>query len=193
MRLIFALATLAFSAALALPAFAADYTQAPGSTLGFSGKYQGEAFSGNFPGFATKFSFDPKQLASSKLDVTIPLATATTRNTDYDGELRGLSFFNSKQFPQARYTATKFRSLGGNKYAADGSLTLRGVTKPVTLTFTWTAGAKPVLSGSAIVKRLDFGVGTGDWADVGLIPNDIRVTTKVVFSLAATVVAPAKK
>jgi polyisoprenoid-binding protein YceI len=162
-------------------AFAADYTQAAGSTLGFSGKYQGEAFNGQFPGFVTTFSFDPAKLAGAKLDVTIPLATATTRNADYDGELRGASFFNSKKFPQAHYTAIKFRALGGNKYAADGALSLRGVSKPVTLTFTWAAGAKPVLVGTAIVKRLDFGVGSGEWADVGVIPNEIKVTTKVVF------------
>jgi polyisoprenoid-binding protein YceI len=167
------------------PAIAADYSQAPGSTLGFSGSYQGEAFSGSFPGFVTKFSFDPAQLATSKLDVTIPIATATTRNADYDGEMRGASFFNSKQFPQARYTASKFRSLGGNKYAADGTLSLRGVSKPVTLTFTWTPGAKPVLTGSAAVKRLDFGIGSGDWADTSVIANEVKITTKVIFSMAA--------
>jgi polyisoprenoid-binding protein YceI len=193
MRLPSFVVAFALSLTLAIPALAADYTQAPGSTLGFSGKYQGEAFNGTFPGFVTKFSFDPKQLATAKLDVTIPLATATTRNADYDGELRGASFFNSKQFPQARYTATKFRSLGGNKYAADGSLSLRGVAKPVTLTFSWTPGAKSVLAGTAQVKRLDFGVGSGDWADTSVIPNDIKVTTKVVFSLAATPAAPVKK
>lgn len=180
---------LAAAAAFASTAFAADYTQAAGSSLTFTGKYQGEAFNGRFPGFATTFSFDPANLAGSKLDVTIPLATATAGNPDYDGELRGASFFNSAKFPQAHYTATRFRSLGGNKYAADGALALRGVAKPVTLTFTWTPGAKPVLAGTAVVKRLDFGVGGGDWADTGVIPNEIQVATKVIFQPKAT--APA--
>lgn len=168
----------------ASPVFAADYVQAPGSALTFASTYQGEVFSGRFPGFVTKFSFDPAQLATAKLDVTIPLATASTGNSDYDGEMRGSSFFNSAKFPQARYTATKFRALGGNKFAADGTLSLRGVSKPVTLNFTWTAGAKPVLAGKATVKRLDFGVGEGDWADTELIPNDIAVSTKVIFAPA---------
>ena len=165
----------------ALPAIAADYAQAPGSSLAFAGKYQGETFSGTFPGFATKFKFDPKQLAASKLDVTIPLASAATGNADYDGELRGAAFFNAGKFPQARDTATKFRALGGNRYAADGTLSLRGASKPVTLEFTWTPGAKPVLSGKATVKRLEFGVGGGDWADTSLIPDAIAISTKVVF------------
>lgn len=166
------------------PALAADYVQAPGSALTFAGNYEGEVFTGRFPGFVTKFSFDPAQPAASRLDVTIPLATATTGNSDYDGEMRGSAFFNSAKFPQARYTATKFRALGGNRYAADGTLSLRGVSKPVTLTFTWTPGAKPVLAGKATVKRLDFGVGEGDWADTELIPNDIAVSTKVIFTPA---------
>ena len=185
------LSVLALSAALAAPAFAADYTQTAGSSLTFSGKYQGEAFNGRFPGFGTAFSFDPAKLATAKLDVVIPLATATAGNPDYDTELRGGSFFNSGKFPQARYTATKFRSLGGNKYAADGVLSLRGVAKPVTLTFTWTPGAKPVLAGSAVVKRLDFGVGSGDWADTGVIPNEIQIATKVIFQPKPAAPAPA--
>ena len=168
----------------AAPAFAADYAQAPGSNLAFAGKYQGEVFTGKFPGFATKFSFDPKQLATSKLEVTIPLATASTSNPDYDGELRGASFFDSARFPQATYVASKFRALGGNRYAADGILTLHGVGKPVTLEFTWTPGAAPVLVGKATVNRLAFGVGGGDWADTKLIPDAISISTKVVFKPA---------
>jgi polyisoprenoid-binding protein YceI len=175
---------LTLGAALAMaaaPAFAANYVQAKGSTLGFSGNYQGEAFKGRFPGFATVFSFDPAKLATGRLTVVIPLVNATADNPDYDSELRGSAFFDSKKFPQARYIATKFRSLGGNKYAADGTLSLRGISKPVTLTFTWTAGTQPVLTGTAVVKRLDFGVGGGEWADTSVIPNEIQIATKVLF------------
>ena len=175
----------ALALALALftaPAFAADYVQSTGSSLVFAGKYQGEVFTGKFPGFATRLSFDPKQLATARLEVAIPLASATTSNADYDGELRGSAFFNSAKFPQATYTASKFRALGGNRYAADGTLSLRGVDKPVTLEFTWTPGAKPVLAGKASVKRLDFGVGGGDWADTTLIPDAIAISTRVVFA-----------
>lgn len=163
------------------PAFAADYVQVPGSSLVFAGTYQGEAFTGRFPGFATTFRFDPKQLAASKLEVSIPLANAATSNADYDGELRGASFLDSARFPRATYSAKTFRALGGNRYAADGVLTLRGISKPVVLEFTWTPGAAPVLTGKATVKRLAFGVGGGDWADTALIPDAIAISTKVVF------------
>lgn len=165
----------------ASPVLAADYVQAPGSTLTFATKYQGEVFTGRFPTFSTRLSFDPKALATAKLDVTIPLAGAATGDRERDDTLRGGDFFDAAKFPQARYVATRFRALGGNRYAADGVLTLRGVSKPVTLAFTWTRGATPVLAGQATVKRLAFGVGGGDWADTGLIPDDVAVSTKVVF------------
>lgn len=163
------------------PAFAADYVQAPGSTLVFATKYDGEVFTGSFPGFATTFSFDPANPASGKLDVNIPLAGAKTGNNDRDSTLQGADFFNVGKFATAHYRATTFRALGGNQYAADGTLELRGVSKPVTLTFTWTPGAQPVLAGKATVKRLDFGVGSGDWADTGTIPDETAISTKVVF------------
>lgn len=176
----FAAALLA--ALLAAPAFAADYVQAPGSTLVFASHYQGETFTGRFGGFTTTLSFDPKQLATSRLDVTIQLAGTQTGNRDRDDTLASTDFFNVGKFAQARYTATTFRALGGNQYAADGTLTLRGASRPVTLTFTWTPGAQPVLAGKATVKRLDFGVGAGDWADTSLIPNDVAISTRVVLA-----------
>ena len=177
------LLTLSLGAAVlaAGPSAAANYAQAAGA-LSFASQYQGEVFSGQFPGFRTTLSFDPKTPKAAKLDVIIPLAGATTRNGDRDSTLQSADFFNVAKFAQARYTANGFRPLGGNKYAADGVLTLRGVSKPVTLTFTWTPGAKPVLTGKATVKRLDFGVGAGDWADTDLIPNEVAISTKVTFA-----------
>ena len=61
---------------------------------------------------------------------------------------------------------------------------LRGVRKPVTLTFTWTPGAKPLLAGKAVVKRLDFGVGGGDWSDTDLLPNEVAISTRVQLTPA---------
>ncbi|GGJ97570.1 YceI family protein [Luteimonas terricola] len=166
--------------AAAAPAVAADYVQSSGA-LSFASEYQGETFVGLFPDFSSTLSFDPTAPQDAKLDVTIPLATADSKNGDRDGTLKTADFFNVAKFAQARYTASGFRSLGDDRYAADGTLELRGIKKPVTLTFTWTPGDRPVLTGNATVKRLDFGVGAGDWGDVSIIPNDVAVSTKVTF------------
>ncbi len=175
---------------------ATDYAQQPGSSLGFTGSYQGEAFTGNFAKFNSSIRFDPAKLTDSKFDVRITLSSANTKNSERDEMLVGADFFNAKAQPEARYVATKFRALGGNRFVADGVLTLRGISKAAPLTFTWTPGAKPQLVGSAKVQRLDFKVGIGDWDDVELIPNAVTVNTRLILSPAATpasAVKPAPK
>ena len=163
------------------PANAAEYVQAPGSTLAFASRYDGEVFTGRFSEFATKLSFDPARPEAGKLDVTIGLASAATGNADRDSTLKTADFFDVAKFAQARYSATGFRKLADGRYAADGTLELRGVRKPVTLTFAWTGGAQPVLEGKAVVKRLEFGVGGGDWADTSAIPDEVNISTRVAL------------
>ena len=164
----------------ATPTVAADYAQASGA-LTFASQYQGETFVGSLPGFRTTMRFDPAALQDASLDVVIPLAGADTDNADRDSTLKAADFFDVARFAQARYTARGFTRLGDGSYSTDGTLELRGVRKPVTLTFTWTPGAQPVLAGKATVKRLDFGVGGGDWTDTKTIPNETAISTKVVF------------
>lgn len=166
------------------PVQAADYVQSRGSSLVFATQYDGDIFTGQFGGFSTRLRFDPANLAASQLDVTIDLEGTRTGNADRDSTLAAADFFNVTRFAQARYTASTIRALGDDRYAADGVLELRGVKQPVTLTFTWTPGARPVLAGKATVKRLDFGVGGGDWSDTALIPDEVAISTRVVFDPA---------
>lgn len=166
--------------AAASPAAAADYVQSSGA-LSFASEYQGETFVGLFPDFQTRLSFDPAAPQEAKLEVSIPLASADTGNGDRDGTLKTADFFDVATFATARYTASGFRSLGGDRYVADGTLELRGVSRPVALTFTWTPGDRPVLAGRATVRRLDFGVGAGDWGDLSIIPDEVAISTKVTL------------
>jgi len=177
-------AVTAMLVAMLAPARAADYVQAPGSSLAFASKYDGEVFTGRFGGFDTRLSFDPERLDAARLDVTIQLAGTQTGNADRDTTLAGGDFFDVARFAQARYVAERFRALGDNRYAAEGTLSLRGVSRPVTLEFTWTAGSPALLSGRATVRRLAFGVGAGDWADTGAIPDEVAISTRVFLTPA---------
>lgn len=165
--------------ALALPglASAADYTMQPASSkLAFSGDFQGAGFDGHFDKFDAAIRYDASNLASSKFDVTVDLASAKTGDSDQESALPGSDFFDVARFPQAHFVTTAFRQDGG-KVIADGNLTLRGVTKPVTLTVDFkptAAGATLDVAGS--VKRLDFGVGGGDYADTSVIANAVKIT-----------------
>lgn len=170
---------LAILLALALPftVAATDYTVQPASsTLGFSNTFQGESFDGKFGRWTAAISYDAANLASSKFDVEVDLASAKTGDSDRDSALPGSDFFDVAKFPKAHFVTTGFRQVGG-KVIADGTLTLHGISKPVSLDVTF----KPQAGGATLdvagtVKRLDFGVGTGDYADTSVIGGDVKVT-----------------
>lgn len=171
--------------ALALPgvASAADYTVQPaGSKLGFTGSFQGASFDGTFGKWTAAISYDAAKLASSKFDVEVDLASVKTGDKDRDGALPGSDFFNVAKFPKAHFVTTGFRQ-NGAQVIADGNLTLRGVTKPVSLNVTFKpAGAAATLDVSGTIKRLDFGVGGGDYADTSVIGADVKVNAHLVLA-----------
>jgi polyisoprenoid-binding protein YceI len=170
---------LAILLALALPfaASAADYTMQPaGSTLGFSDTFQGETFNGHFGQWNASISYDAANLASSKFDVDVDLASARTGDNDRDTALPGADFFDVAKFPKAHFVTTGFRQ-NGAQVIADGQLTLRGVTRPVSLQVTFKPqGNGATLDVAGTVKRLDFGVGGGDYADTSVIGADVKIT-----------------
>jgi polyisoprenoid-binding protein YceI len=178
MRVLFVLALTLASAGAA----GADYAAQPGSTLVFSASFEGERFDGEFERFAPQIRFDPTRLKDSRFEVAIDLGSADTDNPDRDDVLLGAEFFAIASWPQARYVATTFRHLGNDQYVANGTLTLRGISRPVELRFTWTPGATPVLTGQATVKRLAFEVGTGDWSDTSLMPDEVTVKTRLLLA-----------
>ena len=177
--------SLALLLALALPcaAGAADYTVQPaGSTLGFSSSFQGSNFDGQFGKWTAAISYDAAKLASSKFDVTVDLSTAKTGDGDRDGALPGPDFFDVAKYPQAHFVTTGFRQQG-TQVIADGTLTLRGVSKPVSLNVTFKPqGNGATLDVAGSLKRLDFGVGGGQYKDTSVIGADVKVTAHLVLS-----------
>jgi len=145
------------------------------SQLAFVAKQAGADFEGKFEKFTADIKFDPKDLAASRFDVVIDTASVNTRDSDRDSTIRSADLFAVKQFPTARYVAEKFTATGKG-YMAAGKLTLRDVTKDVPVEFTFeenSAGAW--LKGTATIKRLDFGVGQGDWKDTETVANEVKV------------------
>ena len=146
------------------------------STLTFVGKQAGAEFEGSFQKFTADIKFDPKDLAGSRFDVQIDTASVNTRDAERDETLKSDELFNVKKWPTSRYVAEKFTDKGGGKYSAAGKLTLRDVTREVPIEFTFEqrdGGAW--LKGSSAVKRLDFGVGQGDWKDTSTVSNDVKI------------------
>ena len=171
------LALIAFALALPVVASATDYAVQPaGSTLAFHGTFQGAGFDGHFGTFDAAIAYDPAHLDASKFDVTVDLASARTGDNDRDTALPGSDFFDVAKFPKAHFVTTAFHQ-NGSTVTADGTLTLHGVTKPVSLTVNFAPNGKAAtLDVKGVVKRLDFGVGGGDYADTSVIANDVTVS-----------------
>ncbi len=162
-----------------IPAIAADYSVQPGSTIGFSGTFQGEAFTGQFKKFDATISYDPANLATSKLDVSVDISSIATGDSDRDNALPGGEFFSTAKFPKAHFISTAFRN-DGNKVIADGTLTIKGVSKPVSLDVGFTpSGDGATLAVSTTLDRSDFNVGTGEYADTSTIGADVKVNAKL--------------
>lgn len=152
------------------------------SSLRFTGEAQGEPFEGRFVRFEPAIRFDPAQLDSASFDVSIDLASVDSQNEERDATLADEDFFNTDDFPQARFLATEFSASDNGRYQAHGTLSLRGTDKPVTLDFSWSetpTGAR--LQGRATLDRMQFGVGSGEWDDAGTIAHQVRVSTTLVL------------
>lgn len=152
------------------------WTVAPGGRLGFATSYSGSAVNGRFGNWSADIRFNPDALAKSRISVTIPLASASTGDGERDSTLQGSDFFNSAANPTATWTSNAIKQLSGNRYRADGTLTLRGVSKPVPISFTLQIDGKDArVSGSASLRRLLFGIGQGDFAGTGDLPDAVSV------------------
>jgi polyisoprenoid-binding protein YceI len=146
------------------------------SKLTFVGTQAGAEFTGTFERFTAAIKFDPQDLAGSRFDVKIEMASVNSRDSERDETVKSDDLFGVKQFPTAHYVAEKFSAKSGGKYAATGKLTVRNVTREVPIEFTFEKkNGSAWLKGGAQLKRLDFGVGQGDWKDTSTVANEVKV------------------
>ncbi len=180
--------------ALSAPALAAPkWTVDPAkSAVGFEIQVASETVKGTFAAYKADITFDPANTAGSKAVVTIDLASVKSGDATRDGMLGAQQWFNIAASPQARFEATIIKSTGANAYEATGKLTIRGVSKPVTLPFTFTAnGNQATVTGTTTIKRTDFGVGQGKIGSGGqtmdlAAPSTAAIEVKVMVNLTAT-------
>lgn len=151
------------------------------SSLSFTFVQAGAKSQGKFNKFDATFVFAPDQLDASKLEVVVQVDSLDTTDKERDEILRGADLFNVAKFPQAKFTSTKLTALDGGRYEVAGKLTIRDVTRDVRIPLTFKTaneGGKPVgtLSGSFVIKRLDFGVGQGEWKSTEWVANDVTIS-----------------
>jgi len=177
--------TAASAASWAMAASApAHYSLDPAkSTLEYAFMQAGAQNKGTFKKYTTTLDFAADNLAASKLDVVVDMTSLDTGDKERDDTLRGPDLFSAAKNPQARFTSAQIAKTAQG-YDAVGKLTLRGVTRDIHVPFTLrtaTEQGKSVsyLTGKTTIKRLEFGVGQGDWKSTEWVGDDVTISYSV--------------
>lgn len=155
---------------------------------------------GQFEKFDGTVDFDPNDLSTLKLEVTIDASSINTREAQRDGHLRSPDFLNAEQFPTITFTSTSSEPAGTNQAKVHGDLTIHGVTRPVTLD-TEFAGvmASPWGTTSAgfsahtKINRKDWGLEWNQVLEAGglLVGEDVKIDIEIELLKEAAVPAEA--
>lgn len=175
------LAALALSVGLLNPLLAyAQSVDVAKSQLRFTFKQMNVPVEGEFKKFAVNLNFDPAKPEAGKVDVVVDLASVDAGNADANVELKKKDWFNVPSFPQAKFSASNFKAVGGGRYEARGQLNIKGKAQPIVIAFASKPDGKAMsLEGSTTVNRLAFAVGEGDWADTGSVADPVQVRFKL--------------
>jgi polyisoprenoid-binding protein YceI len=169
---------------------AASWIVEDGSAIGFTATQQGSPVDGRFERFSATIAVAPDDLAASRVAVVIDTASIATGHKDRDALLRSASFFEVERWPEARFTSGAFAHTDGDRYHAQGVLTMRDVTRDVVLPFELTIGPDPAAadrlqaeaSGALTIKRLDYGLGRGDFASTRTVGDEVVIRIRIVAS-----------
>ena len=154
------------------------------SEIRFVSKQMGINVEGSFRRWKANIVFLPGDLAHSKADFDIELASIDLASDEAESEARRPSWFDTAKFPVARFVSTSIKDLGGGKYEVAGALTMKGISKPtiVPIAVSKDAGGNTIADGSFTIKRLDFKLGEGEWADTSTVANDVLVKFRMVLA-----------
>ena len=148
---------------------------------------------GSFNEFEGSGYFDAESPASSRLQLTIQAASIDTRNADRDGHLKSNDFFDMETYPTITFTSTAVEQVDPESYRVTGDLTIKGVTKPVTVDFEFTGAATDPFGnhrigfeGKTTVNRKDWGVNWNAALEAGGVLVSEKVTLEFEVSAIRT-------
>jgi polyisoprenoid-binding protein YceI len=184
------LAVLAAALALASPALAADTYQFDKShtTVGFQVRHIFTMLGGKFQDFSGTIKVDRAKPESSSVEFTIQAATIFTNDPKRDEHLKTPDFFDVASHPTITFRSTSVKAAGKDVYDVTGELTMRGVTKQVTLPVTvlgegkdpW-GNEKMGFALATTLNRKDYGINWNKALDQGglLVGDEVKVEISV--------------
>lgn len=170
---------------IGLPALAQTWViDKESSRVIFHYSYAGDPYQGEFGNVDAVFEIDPMNPGSCNFSVTIPIIDIGLDSPEALDYLWDVELFDVDQFPTARFEAEECRLQSMDSFVSSGTLTIRDVTRPMSFPFTLSierngdqVGFR--LNSNVTIKRLEYGVGQGYWANTAEIPNDIGIEVDV--------------
>ena len=146
------------------------------SAVTFAYKQMNVPMDGRFQRFSGRINFDPAKPTLAQAEIAIDLASIDTGSAEGNDEVAGKLWFNTKQFPVARFVSSSIKPLGNNRFEVTGKMSIKGRTHDVTTPATFRqTGQQGVFEGGFVLKRADYGIGEGMWADFGTVANEIQI------------------
>ena len=165
-----------------LPVWQIDYDK---SYIRFTGSQAGADFDGEWLSWSADLQFSSDAPASGRFDVTVNTAAVNSNDQERDDVLSDPEWFDTRAYPAAYYRASSFEQNDDGSFNALGELIIKDVAAPVMLRFTIDAqDDQRILTGHAEFKRLDLGVGVGEWEDTSWVDDEVRVDVRVEATLA---------
>lgn len=167
-------------AAPAAAAPAQAQLQAAGSEIAFVTRQMGVPVEGKFGKFSAQIALDPKKPETGSVAFSIDTGSARFGSAETDREVPKAEWLNVTKFPQATFQSTAIKAAGAGRFDVTGKLSIKGNVRDVTVPVQVAqSGGTSTATGSFTIKRLEFKVGEGDWADTSMVANDIQVRFKL--------------
>lgn len=153
------------------------------SNVTFTVRHIVSRVSGQFGEFGGTVTIDFANLDASSVEFTIQTASIDTRNEKRDNHLRSADFFDVEQYPEITFTSSKITKVDDDSYVVAGTLTMRGVSKDITLTVDY-LGSMAAMGGTragfelgTTLNRKDYGVSWNRPLDAGgwVLSDDVDV------------------
>ncbi len=167
--------------------------QSEKSRVTFTSKQMNVPIDGKFGKFTAQVSFDPAKPDMGRAQIEIDLNSIDAGNEDANTEIKHKAWFDTQSFPTARFISSGIKSLGADRYEAQGKLNIKGRNLDIAAPFTFKPeGSGGRVEGSFTIKRLAYGIGEGEWADTATVSNEVVVKFSL-FVIAAPVAATKSK
>jgi polyisoprenoid-binding protein YceI len=153
-------------------------------SLSFNASQAGAPFPGEFKSYSALLCLGEKAPAQDRLQVQVDVDSVDTGLPEMDEALKGEDFFDAARSPKAVFVSDSVKAVSPGHYSVSGKLSLHGVTKPVSVPFTWVPaadGKSARLEAKFTLKRLDYGIGKGEWSDTQWVGDPVELAFAVSF------------